>query len=152
VQGLLMYRRDSAGVHVLLGHMGGPFWNRKDEQAWTIPKGENADGEDPLTAAHREFAEEMGAPPPVGARYEELGEVRQSSGKTITVWAVEGDFDVTTQCSNTFELEWPPRSGRTQSFPEIDRAEWFDLDAAAWNLVAGQIPFLVRLTALIGEG
>jgi predicted NUDIX family NTP pyrophosphohydrolase len=125
---------------------------RKDERAWTIPKGEYMDGEDPLTAARRKFTEEMGSPPQAVGRYEELGEVRQSSGKVVTAWAVEGDFDVTIQSSNTFELERPPHSDRTQTFPEIDRAQRFDLDTAEHKLVTGQTPFLVRLTALTGDG
>jgi predicted NUDIX family NTP pyrophosphohydrolase len=147
--GLLVFRRDADAVRVLLAHMGGPFWASKDDRAWTIPKGEYGDGEDALAAARREFAEEMGSPPPPDCRYVELGEMRQSSGKLVTAWAVEGDFDVTTHRSNTFELEWPPRSGRTQNFPEVDRAEWFDLDVATMKVVAGQVPFLDRLRALI---
>jgi predicted NUDIX family NTP pyrophosphohydrolase len=146
--GLLVYRRDEDAVRVLLAHMGGPYWARKDDRAWTIPKGEYGDGEDALTAARREFAEELGTPPPASGRYEELGEIRQSGGKIVTAWAVEGDFDVTTHRSNTFELEWPPHSGRSQTFPEVDRAGWFDLDIATTKLVAGQAPFLARLTAL----
>jgi predicted NUDIX family NTP pyrophosphohydrolase len=146
--GLLVYRRDDDGVRVLLAHMGGPYWARKDVRAWTIPKGEYGDGEDRLMAACREFAEEMGSPPPAVGRYEELGEVRQSGGKIVTAWAVEGDFDVTTLRSNVFELEWPAHSGRTQNFPEVDRAEWFDLGVAAMKLVAGQTPFLDRFIAL----
>lgn len=146
--GLLVYRRDDDAVRVLLAHMGGPYWSRKDDRAWTIPKGEYGEGEDALEAARREFAEEMGSPPPAAGRYEALGEVRQSGGKIVTAWAVEGDFDVTTHRSNTFELEWPPRSGRTQRFPEVDRAEWFDLDVATVKLVAGQASFVARLIAL----
>lgn len=150
--GLLVYRRDGDAVRVLLAHMGGPYWARKDDRAWTIPKGEYGEREDVLTAACREFAEEMGSPPPALGRYEALGEVRQSGGKIVTAWAVEGDFDVTTQRSNTFELEWPTHSGRTQTFPEVDRAEWFDLNAATTKLVAGQTPFLARLMALTEHG
>jgi len=129
---------------VLLAHMGGPLWSRKDEHAWTIPKGEYTADEDPLAAARREFAEELGSPPPDGA-WLELGEVRQSGGKTVTAWAVEGEFDPETAVSNTFELEWPPRSGRLQSFPEIDRVAWFDVDTARAKLIAAQVAFLDRL-------
>lgn len=146
--GLLVYRRDDDAVRVLLAHPGGPYWARKDDRAWTIPKSEYDDGEDALAAACREFTEEMGSSPAAVGPYAELGEVRQSGGKIVIAWAVEGDFDVATHRSNTFELEWPPHSGRTQSFPEVDRAEWFDLEAAATKLVAGQAPFLARLTAL----
>ncbi len=128
--------------------MGGPYWARKDDRAWTIPKGEYDDGEDALTAACREFAEEMGSPPPAVGAYEELGQVRQSGGKIVTVWAVGGDFGVSTHRSNTFELEWPPNSGRTQTFPEVDRAEWFTVEVAKMKLIAGQTPFLARLEAL----
>lgn len=142
--GLLLYRVRDGGAQVLLAHMGGPLWARKDERAWTIPKGEYAADEDPLAAARREFAEELGSPPPEGPCVD-LGEVRQSGGKVVTAWAVEGDFDPEEAVSNTFELEWPPRSGRTQSFPEIDRVAWFDLDTARSKLVAAQAAFLDRL-------
>jgi predicted NUDIX family NTP pyrophosphohydrolase len=124
--------------------MGGPLWSRKDEHAWTIPKGEYAADEDPLAAARREFAEELGSPPPDGP-WLALGDVRQSGGKTVTAWAVEGQFDPQTAVSNTFELEWPPRSGRLQSFPEVDRAAWFDVDTARTKLIAAQAAFLDRL-------
>ena len=141
---MLVYRTRDAGPQVLLAHMGGPLWSRKDEHAWTIPKGEYTADEDPLAAARREFAEELGSPPPDGA-WLELGEVRQSGGKTVTAWAVEGEFDPETAVSNTFELEWPPRSGRLQSFPEIDRVAWFDVDTARAKLIAAQVAFLDRL-------
>jgi predicted NUDIX family NTP pyrophosphohydrolase len=124
--------------------MGGPLWSRKDEHAWTIPKGEYAADEDPLAAARREFAEELGSPPPDGP-WLALGDVRQSGGKAVTAWAVEGQFDPQTAVSNTFELEWPPRSGRLQSFPEVDRAAWFDVDTARTKLIAAQAAFLDRL-------
>jgi predicted NUDIX family NTP pyrophosphohydrolase len=140
----LVYRTRDAGPQVLLAHMGGPLWSRKDEHAWTIPKGEYTADEDPLAAARREFAEELGSPPPDGP-WLELGEVRQSGGKTVTAWAVEGEFDPETAVSNTFELEWPPRSGRLQSFPEIDRVAWFDVDTARAKLIAAQVAFLDRL-------
>jgi predicted NUDIX family NTP pyrophosphohydrolase len=142
--GLLLHRAGAEGVEVLLAHMGGPFWARKDDGAWSIPKGEYADDEDPLHAARREFAEELGAPAPDG-RALELGEVRQSGGKRVVAWAVEGDLDVSAIVSNTFELEWPPRSGRLQSFPEVDRAAWFDLATARRKLVQGQVALLDAL-------
>ncbi len=126
-------------------HMGGPFWARKDEHAWSIPKGEYDAGEDPATMATREFTEELGTAPPAGPTLE-LGTARQS-GKTVTIFAREGDFDAAAAVSNTFTLEWPPRSGRFQEFPEVDRAEWFDVPSAATKLVKGQVVFLTRLAA-----
>lgn len=123
--------------------MGGPFWARKDDRAWSIPKGELAGDEDPVAAAVREFGEEMGSPPPSGPLVE-LGSVTQR-GKTVTVFAVAGDFAADRIVSNTFVLEWPPRSGRMREFPEIDRAAWFGLDEARTKLVAAQVPFLDRL-------
>ena len=142
--GLLLYRRREGRIEVLLGHMGGPFWARKDERAWSIPKGEHPEAEDALAAARREFAEETGAPPPDGPTLD-LGEVRQSGGKRVTAWAVEGDLDPAAVKSNTFLLEWPPRSGRRQEFPEIDRAGWFDLDTARRKIVKGQVALVDRL-------
>jgi len=124
--------------------MGGPFWAAKDDGAWSVIKGEYEDGEDPLVAARREFAEETGGAAPDGPLLA-LGEVRQRSGKRIVVWALESDFDADAIVSNTFTLEWPPRSGRRQAFPEIDRAGWFELDAARRKLVAGQLPFIDAL-------
>src|SRR4051794_23314823 len=122
--GLLLYRLDPHGVvEVLIGHMGGPFWARKDDGGWSIPKGEDEEDDDPLQAALREFEEELGSPPPADS-FEPLGEVRQPSGKRLTVWAAQGDFDATTARSNTFEMEWPKGSGQMQEFPEIDRAAW----------------------------
>ena len=144
--GLLLYRRGSE-LEVLLAHMGGPFWARKDAGAWTIPKGEYAADEDPLDAARREWREELGSPAPDGPMLD-LGEVRQKAGKIVRAWALEGDFDVTTLVSNTFEIEWPPRSGRRASFPEVDRAEWFDLGTARTKIVAAQTEFLDRLVAV----
>ncbi len=143
--GILLYRRrtDSA-VEVLLGHMGGPFWSRKDIGAWSIPKGEIEPDEDPLAAARREFHEEIGmavSPDDVT----DLGEVRQAGGKLVRAWAVEGDFDPGNLVSNTFEIEWPPKSGRLERFPELDRAHWFDLTTAAEKIIAAQRPFLDRL-------
>ncbi|HZY76536.1 MAG TPA: NUDIX domain-containing protein [Jatrophihabitantaceae bacterium] len=142
--GLLLFRVRDGELEVLLAHMGGPFWARKDEHAWSIPKGEYPPDEDPLTAARREFTEELGAPPPDGPVLE-LGEVRQSGGKSVTVWAVEGEFDPAAAVSNTFELEWPPHSGRMQTFPEVDRVAWFDLETARVKVVAAQAAFLDRL-------
>ncbi len=143
--GLLLYRRTADGeVEVMLGHTGGPFWARKDDAAWSIPKGEYLAGEDPLAAARREFEEEIGRPPPDGAPVE-LGEVRQASGKLVTAWALAADIDVSRIESNTFEMEWPKGSGRMREFPEIDRAEWFDLDTARRKLVRAQAAFIDRL-------
>jgi len=142
--GLLLYRRREGRIEVLLGHMGGPFWARKDERAWSIPKGEHPEAEDALAAARREFAEETGTPPPDGPTLD-LGEVRQSGGKRVTAWAVEGDLDPSAVKSNTFLLEWPPRSGRRQEFPEIDRAGWFDLGTARRKIVKGQVALVDRL-------
>lgn len=142
--GLLVYKRVGSGLHVLLVHPGGPYWARKDAGAWSIPKGEYTDGEQPRAAALREFAEETGQAPPDGELLD-LGTVRQRAGKEVTAWAVEGDFDVTTLVSNTFELAWPPRSGRTQTFPEVDRAAWFDEETAREKINAAQTTFLDRL-------
>ncbi len=147
--GLVLYRREPH-LQVLLAHMGGPFWARKDDGAWSIPKGEYAEDEDAFAAARREFAEELGSTPPQDG-YLALGDVRQANGKLVTAWAVEGDLDADTIVSNTFEVEWPPRSGRRQSFPEVDRAAWFDLDAARPKLVKGQSELLDRLVATLAE-
>jgi predicted NUDIX family NTP pyrophosphohydrolase len=142
--GLLLFRRTPSGVEVLLGHMGGPFFARRDAGAWSIPKGEFGVDEEAYAAARREFEEEFGSPPP-DAQVIELGTVRQRNGKRVTAWALESDFDVATLVSNTFELEWPPRSGRTQTFPEIDRAAWFDVATARTKMVAGQDVLVDRL-------
>jgi len=143
--GIVLWRRlDSGVVEVFLGHMGGPYWTRKDAGAWTIPKGEIEPGEEPIAVAHREFCEEIGSPVPPGDPID-LGEVRQAGGKSVRAWAVEGDLEASAIGSNTFELEWPPKSGRMQSFPEIDRAAWFDLATAAEKIVVGQRTFLDRL-------
>ena len=148
--GVLLYRRGlDGGVEVLIGHMGGPFWARKDAGAWSIPKGEHGPDEEPRDVALREFAEELGAPVPV-TDLVPLGEVRQSGGKRLTAWAAEGDFDAAGAVSNTFTLEWPPRSGRVQEFPEIDRAAWATVDEAREKLVEGQVPLLDRLLGLLG--
>lgn len=148
--GLLLFRRSAGHLEVLLGHMGGPYWARKDARAWSIPKGEYEPDEAPLAAARREFTEELGVPPPTGAAIE-LGEVRQSGGKTVIAFAVEGDLDPEAIVPGSFELEWPPRSGRLQAFPEVDRVAWFDLEAAAERIVTGQRELLVRLRSILTD-
>lgn len=147
--GILLYRRRDGALEVLLVHPGGPAWARRDAGAWSIPKGELDNGEAPLAAARREFAEELGTELPDGEAVD-LGEVRQKSGKLVTAWAVGGDLDPATVVSNTFEMQWPPRSGRTQTFPEVDRADWFSLEAAADKLNPGQVPLLDRLREALG--
>jgi len=142
--GILLYRYSDAGLQVWIAHMGGPFWARKDAGAWSIPKGEYLQDEDPLAAARREFAEEMGAPAP-SADYTLLGSFRQSSGKTVTVFAAEADFRPERILSNTFPLEWPKGSGRIRDFPEVDDAGWFTLSEARTKLVRGQLPVLDSL-------
>ncbi len=142
--GLLLHRRGRAGLEVLLVHPGGPFWARRDDGAWSIPKGEHGAGEDPLAAARREFREELGLDPPPGEPVP-LGELRQPGGKVVSAWALEGDLDVAEVRSGTFEMEWPPRSGRLQRFPEVDRAAWFTLEEARGKILAGQAGFLDRL-------
>ena len=135
--GLLLYRRtNESGIQVLLVHPGGPFWRNKDEGAWTIPKGE-FDDEDPLAAAQREFKEETGFAPP-DEQYIPLTPIKQKNGKVVHAWAVAGDFDPAQLHSNEFETEWPPKSGRTQKFPEVDRAEWFAPDVAKGKMLSGQ--------------
>lgn len=145
--GLLPFARGESGVRVWLGHMGGPLWARRP-RGWTIVKGEVEPDEDVLAAAEREFAEETGAPAPTGPRLP-LGQVSQAGGKVVHAWAIEvtKGADVTLVESNSFEMEWPPRSGRRQSFPELDRAEWHDVDAARELVVAAQTAFLDRLPA-----
>jgi predicted NUDIX family NTP pyrophosphohydrolase len=148
--GLLLYRRNGNGVEVLLGHPGGPFWRNKDLGSWSIPKGLIAEGEKPLAAARREFTEETGHRP--RGKSLPLGEARQPGGKLVQAWAVEGDWDAALLKSNMFEMEWPPRSGRRHSFPELDRAEWFDLAEAQTKILKGQAIFLTRLLEkLAGE-
>ncbi|MCW2521083.1 MAG: putative pyrophosphohydrolase [Mycobacterium sp.] len=144
--GLLLYRIGAEGVDVLIGHPGGPFWARKDEAAWSIPKGEYTDDEDPWVAAQREFVEEIGLPVPQGPRIA-LPPVKQSGGKIVTAFAVEADLDVTGSVSNTFELEWPKGSGRFKEFPEIDRVGWFSIAEAQVKLLKGQRPLLDYLIA-----
>src|SRR5215208_4857625 len=146
--GILLHREGIGGTEVLLVHPGGPFWARKDLGAWSIPKGEVDEGEDPRACALREFAEETGTHPPAAALVE-LGSVALKSGKLVLAFAVAGDLDPDAVRSNTFELEWPPRSGRTQSFPEIDRAGWFSLDDARARLNPAQAEFVDRLEALL---
>jgi predicted NUDIX family NTP pyrophosphohydrolase len=143
--GLLVYRPNDGGIEVLLVHPGGPYWAKRDEGAWSVPKGEFEPDEDPLEVAVREFAEEIGSEPPDPAGAVSLGALRQPGGKVVSTWAVEGDLDVSQISSNTFEIEWPPRSGRTREFPEVDRAGWFDLAAARGKLLRGQVGFLDRL-------
>ena len=145
--GILLHRGDGDALEVLLVHPGGPAWVNRDAGAWSIPKGEYADGEDPLDAARREFEEELGTAAPAGAA-EDLGEIRQRSGKRVHGWAIAGDLDVTSVISNTLDFEWPPRSGRIIEIPEVDRAEWFGLDAAREKINVGQVPLLDRLEEL----
>lgn len=157
--GLLLYRfSDEGAVEVLIAHPGGPFWARKDDGAWSVPKGEYAEGDDALAAAFREFAEETGfaLPAPTPASPTDvlfLGEVRQAGGKRVSVWALEGDLDVREATSNTFELEWPRGSGNVREFPEVDRVEWMGLPQARAKLLKGQLPFLsALLTAMAARG
>jgi predicted NUDIX family NTP pyrophosphohydrolase len=151
---LLLYRRRDDRLEVLIGHMGGPFWARKDAGGWSIPKGEFEPGEEPLAAARREFTEELGSPPPEpanGAKHLELPDAKQSNGKIVTTFAVEGDFDASTMTSNLFELEWPRGSGKLQEFPELDRAEWHDVQVALGKVVKGQVPILEALREALRE-
>lgn len=144
--GLLLFRRPAGQLEILLVHPGGPFWARKDEGAWSIPKGEIGEAEDPLGAARREVQEETGAD--LAGEFLPLAPIRQAGGKVVHAWAVESDFDPATLRSNTFELEWPPRSGRRQAFPEVDRAAWFPLDVARRKILKGQLPLLDELAQL----
>ncbi|HTN99991.1 MAG TPA: NUDIX domain-containing protein [Microthrixaceae bacterium] len=150
---VLLYRGDQssgdqasgeARLEVLAVHPGGPFWAKKDLGSWSLPKGEYTDDEDPMTAAVREFTEELGSPPPAGELVD-LGEVRQRGGKLIRAWALQGDLCVDEIASNTFEMEWPPKSGEIRSFPEVDRAEWFTIEEARKKLNPGQVPLLDEL-------
>jgi len=149
--GLLMFRRSaSSGLEVYLAHPGGPFFKNKDDGAWTIPKGEIPEGEEPLAAALREFEEETGLRIDGSSKFHDLGSIRQKGGKTVYAWAVEGDCRAGDRPkSNTFKMEWPPRSGKFQDFPEIDRAEFFPLDLARRKINPAQIEFVDRLAALI---
>jgi predicted NUDIX family NTP pyrophosphohydrolase len=141
--GIVLFRRPPPGVEVLLVHPGGPFWAKKDEGAWSIPKGEATPGEDLLAAAKREFREETGAP--AEGAFLDLGTVKQPSGKLVAAWALESDFDPASLRSNTFAIEWPPRSGQSAAFPEVDKAEWFDLETAKRKILRGQRPILDTL-------
>jgi predicted NUDIX family NTP pyrophosphohydrolase len=147
--GILLYRLDDKGVQVLLVHPGGPYWSKRDLGSWSIPKGEYGADETPEIAARREFAEETGrrADGPMIP----LGTIRQKAGKRVEAFALEGDFDVESLNSELFELEWPPRSGRLQSFPEVDRAAWFNLAEAHERILAGQRPFLDRLAHFVAD-
>jgi predicted NUDIX family NTP pyrophosphohydrolase len=148
--GLLLYRITDGSVEVLIGHPGGPFWAKKDEAAWSIPKGEYTDGEDPWAAARREFEEELGKPPPDGPRID-FPPLKQPSGKIITAFAVRGDLDLEGTVSNTFTLEWPKGSGNVREYPEIDRADWFCVPAARSKLLKGQRPLLDRLVDVLAD-
>jgi predicted NUDIX family NTP pyrophosphohydrolase len=147
--GVLLFRRREGGVEILLGHPGGPFWANKDEGAWSIPKGLYDDQEDALAAARREFLEETGHD--IEGDFAALGEFKLPSGKRLSVWAVEGDLDATGITSNLFEMEWPPRSGKRATFPEIDRAGWFSLDAARRKVTKGQQPLIDAFAARLDE-
>jgi predicted NUDIX family NTP pyrophosphohydrolase len=149
--GIVLHRSGSSGVEVLLVHPGGPFWARKDAGAWSIPKGEYEDGEDPLACALREFEEETGTRLAADDAVD-LGSVRQKGGKEVTAWAVAGDLDPSAVRSNTFTMEWPPRSGRQAEFAEIDRAEWFAVDAARDKLVSAQVELIERLVERVSAG
>ncbi|MFF1445854.1 NUDIX domain-containing protein [Streptomyces sp. NPDC058295] len=142
--GLLLFRHTDDGPQVLLGHMGGPYFAKKDAGAWTVPKGEYEPDEPAWEAARREFREELGLPPPEGEAID-LGEVRQRNGKIVTTWAIEADLDPAAIAPGTFTMEWPPRSGLTQEFPELDRVAWFGLDRARELIVPAQAAFLDRL-------
>ena len=142
--GILLYRRAAGNLEVLLVHPGGPYWAKKDLGAWSIPKGEYEEGEDPRACALREFEEELGAAPPAGT-LAELGTAKQSGGKVVTAWAAAGDLDPAVAHSNTFTLEWPPRSGVMREFPEVDRADWFSIDEARRRINPAQAVFLDRL-------
>jgi predicted NUDIX family NTP pyrophosphohydrolase len=144
--GLLMFRKCDSEMQVFLVHPGGPFWKKKDLGAWSIPKGEYEKGEDPLDAAKREFEEETGIKPE--GEFVALDQIRQPSGKIIAAWAFEGDCSPKELRSNSFSMQWPPKSGRKQEFPEVDRADWFRVDDARKRIVKGQIGFLDQLTAL----
>jgi predicted NUDIX family NTP pyrophosphohydrolase len=148
--GLVVYRRDDEGsIEVFLVHPGGPYWAKKNDASWSIPKGEFGDAEDPLFAARREFEEEVGSAAPEGTLID-LGEIRQANGKRVLAWAVCGDVDEDAVTSNTFDLEWPPRSGRIQAFPEVDRGGWFSVDAARRKLSRGQDELIDRLLVALG--
>src|SRR5215472_9810805 len=146
--GILMYKR-APELHLLLVHPGGPFWAKKDLGAWSIPKGEYSDSDDPLAAAIREFAEETGTQ--ARGELRPLGEVTQPGRKVVTAFALEGDFDPATLKSNSFEMEWPPKSGRRASFPEVDRAQWFSPEMAREKILQGQREFIARLLEMVSS-
>ena len=148
--GILLWRERQGRLEVLLGHPGGPYFAGKDADHWTVLKGEVQPGEDLLEVARREFEEETGHQPPEGATID-LGDIRQKSGKRVLAWALRGDLDPETAQSNTFEMEWPPQSGRVREFPEIDRVAWFDLDEARVKIKAAQVPFLDRLEREVAD-
>ena len=148
--GLLLYRRTGVGIEVLLAHPGGPYWLPKDEGVWGIPKGEIEAGEDPLSVARREFEEETGHAAPLGGEVE-LGEICKKSGKVVTAWAAAGDLDPTTARSNTFSMEWPPKSGRFIEAPEVDRVEWFAPEEARRRISDAEWPFIERLLAALAD-
>jgi len=148
--GILLFKRTGGRIQVLLVHPGGPFWGKKDAGSWSIPKGEYGPEEEPFAAAKREFREETGMEVPAGEAIA-LARLKQPSGKVISAWAIEGDADASRMRSNTFALEWPPRSGRTQDFPEVDRAAWFDVETARGKIQQGQAPFLEQLLSALGQ-
>jgi len=147
--GILLYRKTDTGYEVLLVHPGGPFWAKKDLGSWSIPKGEYDEGEEPLVAAKREFAEEIGSQAPDGD-YQTLGEAKQSSGKIVHAFTLESDFSLEKFSSNMFQMEWPPKSGQTQEFPECDKAAWLLLPIAAQKVVKGQVPIIEALAVQLG--
>jgi predicted NUDIX family NTP pyrophosphohydrolase len=149
--GLLLYRMAQGTVEVLLVHPGGPYWAKRDDGSWSLPKGEYEVDEDPLEVAIREFREELGVDPPGARSPAFLGELRQRSGKRVSAWALQGDIDVGAVRSNTFTMEWPPRSGAAREFPEVDMAGWFDLEAARRKLTPGQVGFIDRLSDLLQQ-
>jgi len=148
--GILLFRRRAGGLEVLLVHPGGPYWQGKDAGAWSIPKGEYSGEEQPEAAARREFEEELGVA--VEGELVPLGSIRQKNRKEVVAWAVEGDFDCARLRSNTFRMEWPPRSGRMREFPEIERAEWFDADSARSKMHSGQAALIDRLLEHLERG
>jgi predicted NUDIX family NTP pyrophosphohydrolase len=148
--GILLFRGRGPALRLLLVHPGGPFWAKKDLGAWSIPKGESEEGEDALAVARREFEEELGSQAPAGEVID-LGELVQPSRKVVTAFAIEGDFDASRLASNLFEMEWPPKSGGVQSFPEVDRAQWFTVEEAREKILPGQRPFIDRLLERLGE-
>lgn len=148
--GILLYRRRGVGLEVFLVHPGGPFWKKKDVGAWSIPKGEYAAGEEPVAAALREFEEETGVRLDADGLID-LGDVKQAGGKIVSAWAVEGDCDAESIRSNSFTMEWPPKSGKMQEYPEVDRAGWFGLNEATEKILAGQLPLLEKLAAMASK-